>query len=81
MNSIDDPVIFAYLTNQEVSEIQEKEGVVCVMNLSKNTPPQIISAHDSKIKTFRLNYKGTKLATASMKGTKIRIFDTKNGHQ
>jgi WD repeat-containing protein 45 len=39
----------------------------------------IIKAHDNGIQTFVLNSNGTLLATASDKGTLIRVWDTSNG--
>lgn len=56
INSVDSEVIFAFITNKEVSDIQDEQGMVCVMNMTKESSPITISAHNNKIKAFRLNY-------------------------
>jgi len=45
-------------------------------DLKKTT---LVPAHETALACFALNYDGTKLATASEKGTLIRIFDTTSG--
>ena len=49
------------------------------INLYNNNLIHIVKAHNSAIRTMSLNANGTLLATASSKGTLIRIFDTQNG--
>ena len=41
-------------------------------------PPK---AHQSELAYLSVNYQGTMVATASVKGTLIRVFDTKTGSQ
>jgi len=58
----------------------QKPGTVHV-ELYDSKQTQIISAHTNGLTQIVLNLDGTRLATASEKGTLIRIFDTKTGEQ
>ena len=57
----------------------ESKGKVKMINFNSLAQPPIISAHESKIACLCVNRNGTLLATASDKGTLIRIFDVKDG--
>jgi len=58
----------------------EKEGQVRVLNYSRNQS-RIVDAHNNSISQMALSMDGSKLATASARGTLVRVFDTSNGKQ
>jgi WD40 repeat protein len=67
INSIESPSLLITLG--------EKLGEVCVISLANGTVRTIL-AHDHPVSQMCLNENGTKLATASERGTKIRVFNT-----
>ena len=57
-----------------------KLGHVTIIDLAHTEKSPIdISAHEATISCMKLSHDGAKLATASIKGTLIRVFNTENG--
>lgn len=55
------------------------QGDIVIFNLLTLQPTHVINAHKAAISTFKLNEKGTLLATSSVKGTIVRVFDISKG--
>jgi WD40 repeat protein len=52
-------------------------GCVSILSLNqRNKRLRTIRAHDHDIQTITLNFNGSLIATSSVKGTLIRLFDT-----
>jgi len=63
-----------------------RKGNIHVVDLNTiatgcSSSPTSIQAHQSELAYLSVNYQGTMVATASVKGTLIRVFDTKTGSQ
>lgn len=56
-------------------------GLVVIFDSDSLTTVCHFSAHDGPIAALRINPDSTKLATASDKGTVIRVFDITNGQR
>ena len=81
-----DKALLAFPVSGEVSAVQNANisstglGRVQIVDLANpDNQPITIVAHDTKLSCLQMNIQGTRLATASDKGTLIRIFDTETG--
>lgn len=63
-----------------LTSLGTRPGFIHVVNFD-NMHYYSISAHNSPIQALAMNMDGTLIATASLKGTLIRIFDVKNGEK
>lgn len=72
--SYDDPKAALACPDKEKGKVK-----INIYDKSETESTQTIKAHDSSIAALTLNYSGTLLATASDKGTIIRLFNTETG--
>ena len=79
-NSLDDPGYFAHLATVDNTVQNKDEGVIRIFNM-KDFKKVNISAHANSIKCMKFNFKGNFFATASEKGTIVRIFFSDTGKQ
>ena len=58
-----------------------RPGTLHLVDLqSADSPPLDIAAHDSSLSIIQINVQGSKVATASTKGTLIKVFETSSGN-
>jgi autophagy-related protein 18 len=68
-------------TMNNVKDAGSEIGTVVLFDALNIAPLNIVKAHKTELVTLSLNSSGTHLATASNKGTIIRIFSTLTGHK
>lgn len=66
-------------TNTTSTDTISKSGDIIIFDLNKLQPSLVIEAHKNSIAALTLSSDGTLLATASDKGTIIRIFNVETG--
>ena len=61
--------------------LNQNHGYVDIWDKSSNEPLRQIKAHNNKLECIQINNNGEYLATASNRGTIIRIFNVNNGEK
>lgn len=65
--------------NISVLATPDKQKGSVKITIYERNHTNVVAAHQSSLSCLALNFQGTKLATASDKGTLIRIFSTEDG--
>eukprot|EP00033_Pygsuia_biforma_P001944 GCRY01002166.1.p1 GENE.GCRY01002166.1~~GCRY01002166.1.p1 ORF type:complete len:365 (+),score=51.51 GCRY01002166.1:215-1309(+) len=65
----------SYSTRSLLAIPAPRKGHVLLADLDQQGPPSFIPAHNNPLQQLAFNFDGTRLATASEKGTLIRIFN------
>jgi len=72
----------SHSANSNLAYMGKKSGQVVLIDLAntEKSPVEIV-AHEAPVSCMALSHDGSKLATSSIKGTLIRVFDADNGVQ
>jgi WD40 repeat protein len=84
IETLDNPIGLCALSPSETSNVLACPGVVkghLKVELYTTRKSQLIPAHETDLAAIALNATGSLVATASEKGTLIRVFDTATGQQ
>lgn len=70
----------SHSSNSNLAYLGKKAGHVVIIDLANTEKSAIeIMAHEAAVSYMVLSNEGTKIATSSIKGTLIRVFNTENG--
>ncbi len=70
----------SHSSNANLVYLGKKAGQVTIIDLANTEKSPIeIAAHEAPLSCIALSIDGTRIATASIKGTLIRVFDSGNG--